>query len=158
MTNLPLLSQISPDPNILFVDSTLCKNGFLKKSVFLHDKYLAINYFSPGRTSGVEGQAEFPVASVEWIRDTIVKGFWTPPSKGGLAKDKHTLEAVFEGEKIFITRSMNAGAYNEKGFKFTNTTRPNRKLSRIPQSQKLTDSQVKQYLLPAIEEILKSSA
>lgn len=52
---------------------------------------------------------ELPLASLSWIKDTIVNGFWRLPSAGGLRKDKHTISATFDGEEILVGRIMNAG-------------------------------------------------
>ena len=103
-----------------FQRDTTTENGCKKRTLYMDNNHLVINYFSLGKSRDVEAQLELLLNCLHWITDSIVNGFWKRPSEGGFKNNLHTVEASFDEERILISRSMNAGEYEKKGFKFTN--------------------------------------
>lgn len=115
--------------------------------------FLIFYRINQGKTEATENQMEVPVSCAPWLIDCIENKFWLPPSQGGLAKDKHSLSDIFEGEKITISRSMNAGTPGKPGFTIVNSSRKSHLVRSLRQEHQITDDQTSGYLLPALKGI-----
>lgn len=120
----------------------------LEVTYLTDDSLLIIYRISKGKIDDTENQSELPLASLSWIKDTIVNGFWRLPSAGGLPKDKHSISATFDGEEILVGRSMNAGDYGRTGFKIVNKSRKSHIMPSRPQEFQITDERIEKVLIP----------
>lgn len=137
----------------LLAEDVLDDTGCKLVKYFFNEELLVIYRINKGKTSDTENQSELPIASLPWLRDSIVNGFWRLPSAGGLPKDKHTVSATFDGEEILLGRSMNAGDYGRTGFKIVNKSRKSHIMSSRPQEFQITDERVEKVLFPLFDKL-----
>lgn len=125
----------------------------LEVAYLTDDSLLIIYRISRGKIDDTENQLELPLTSLSWLKDTIINGFWRPPSAGGLPKDKHSILGTFDGEEILLGRSMNAGEYGKTGFKIVNKSRKSHIMASRPQEFQITDERVEKVLLPLFDQL-----
>ncbi|KPZ59322.1 hypothetical protein [Pseudoalteromonas sp. P1-7a] len=84
-------------------------------------------------------QLEIRKESIKWLIDCIEKKFWLSAAQGGLPKGQYSYKEDVDGETLALYREMNMGAKGQKGFRFTNFSRPNRKRDKKFQDFFVTD-------------------
>ena len=97
----------------------------------------------------MENQTEIPSSSISWLIDCIENKFW------GNSGDKniHGYSTIIDGEEIVITRSVNAGSYQQAGFNITNKTKKSYINGWSDQKVQLKDRHLKDILLPAFKNL-----
>lgn len=154
MKKIHMLNSDSNKTDFKLLDKIkLDDSGNDEISYFYNDSLLVIYKISRGIRDDTEAQTELPLTALQWIKDTIVDGFWRLPSQGGLPKNQHTCIATFDGEELLIGRSMNAGEYGKAGFKIVNKSRSSHILASQPQSYQITDERVETVLLPLFRKL-----
>ncbi|GDY24711.1 hypothetical protein AHAT_06010 [Agarivorans sp. Toyoura001] len=113
--------------------------------------YLIVYRVSRGINNDTENQTEIPLSALPWIIQSITSDFWNE----NIPKTQHTTQSSFDNENIVLCRSMNAGAFAEKGFKIYNKSRTSHIMSSRPQAFQITDNQVKSILIPINDSLLK---
>ncbi|WNO60342.1 hypothetical protein [Rheinheimera sp. MMS21-TC3] len=154
MKKINLLNTDSNKADFKLLENiTLDDKGNDEVSCFANNNLLVIYEISRGKNYNTEDQTELPLSALQWIKDTIVDGFWRLPSQGGLPKNQHTCMAKFAGEELLIGRSMNAGEYGKAGFKIVNKSRSSHILASQPQTYQITDERVESVLLPLLSKL-----
>ncbi len=74
-------------------------------------------------------QIELPKTVISWLADSIENKMWKSAIKGGLPSGAYSIKEVISDEKFGLFREMNVGAKSQKGFLFTNYSRPSRNIS-----------------------------
>ncbi|WP_199608606.1 hypothetical protein [Flocculibacter collagenilyticus] len=106
-------------------------NGYEHNDFYLvrTDDYLAFLYVCEADELGehIPGyqvfQFELPINAASWLADAIENKFWKSAELGGLPSGVYHYEEVIEGENLYITREMNAGAKGQNGFMVINSSR-----------------------------------
>lgn len=154
MNEIKLLNNPASLASFKLVSNELIGAAGNKEVRYYRDgKHLVIYEITRGKTRDTEYQTELPISSLGWLKNTILKGFWTSPSEGGLPKDQHRCSAQFDNEDIVLSRSMNAGDYEKSGFKIVNKSRKSHILPSWPQEFQITDERVEKVLLPLFDKL-----
>lgn len=120
------------------------------------DKLLFVIYREDMHEGGnLESQLELPLTSLEWLRRSIVDGFYKLPSEGGFTSNQHACRTIESGEDLMLVRSMNV-EYGKPGFKIINKSRPSYIMDSLPQSLQITDDEVENYFIPAIDRVMQA--
>ena len=120
------------------------------------DSLLLVIYRKDVHDGGsLESQLELPVASLWWIRRSIADGFYKLPSEGGFDSSQHACSSIESGEDLMLVRSMNV-EYSKPGFKIINKSRPSYIMDSLPQSLQITDDEVENYFIPAIDRVMQA--
>jgi hypothetical protein len=137
-----------------FSGEALCLSGSgALYSVYKDKRYIVIQEEQTFSLRKTKSQLVLPISTIKWICASIKDGFWRKPSDGGLPKDQHFIDGEFDGEKIRIRRSMNAGVENEIGFTITNLSRDSYISPSSRQSGIYTDKLLFDFILPIFESL-----
>jgi hypothetical protein len=108
-----------------------------------------------GISDDMPEQFEMPLAGVSWMINTIEQAFETPPSKGGLEKNKLHTDVTIDNEDLELRYGVSVGGEGVGGYTIVNFDRSSYILPRYSQQFSITVDIWKQVGRQFFKDILK---
>jgi hypothetical protein len=108
-----------------------------------------------GISDDMPEQFEMPLAGVSWMINTIERAFETPPSKGGLEKNKLHTDVTIDNEDLELRYGVSIGGEGVGGYTIVNFDRSSYTLPRYSQQFSITVDIWKQVGRQFFKDILK---
>jgi hypothetical protein len=133
------------------------KNYEVIEDFFIYNGYLIDRKESRknGVVDSMPEQFEMPLAGVNWMINAIEKGFETPPSEGGLEKNKLHTDTTLNEERLRIMYGVCVGGEGVGGYTIKNTSRSSYILPRYSQQFSITVDVWKKVGRQFFKDILK---
>jgi hypothetical protein len=108
-----------------------------------------------GIVDSMPEQFEMPLAGVSWMINTIEQAFETPPSKGGLEKNKLHMDITIDSEDLELRYGVSVGGEGVGGYTIVNFDRSSYILPEASQQFSITVDVWKKVGRQFFKDILK---